>query len=269
MLQGAPVMGALFAIDHIAVDLLAPLALLLAGNLLLVGHVFVLNDWAGIATDARDPRRAARTFIARGIGAREMAALALGLLAASLALFAPIGVGAFAIGLLIALFSAAYSLGGKGVPILSTALHLGGGALHFLLGAIAFAPVTGPALALSAFFGLVFAAGHFTHEARDHDADRDNGIRTNAVAFGRSRGFVAGLVLFGAAYALLVTLALRGEVPTVLGLVALAAGTVHLAAALRTLRGGLSFDSLRRLQGVYRALHAAIGVAMLATLPPW
>ena len=269
VLQGAPVMGALFAIDSLSLALLLPFALLVAGNLCLVGHVFVLNDWAGIATDARDPRRAADTFVARGTAAAEMAGLALGLLAMALALLGALGTGAFVIGLLIALLSAAYSLGGKGVPVFNSLLHLAGGALHFLLGTVAFTAISWPALAVSTFFGLVFAAGHFTHEARDHDGDRDNGIRTNAVAFGRQRGFFAGLVLFAASYGLLMMLALRGEVPAVLGAAALVAGTLHAAAALRAFRADLTFEALRRLQGVYRVLHAIIGLTMLATVPPW
>src|SRR5258707_1095096 len=81
----------------------------------------------------------------------------------------------------------------------------------------------------------VFAAGHLTHEARDCDADLLNGIRTNAVTFGKAGSFAAGLGLFTIADALLVVLAARGTVPRALVLVA-ALYAMHLYWSLRTLR---------------------------------
>ncbi len=269
MLQGAPVIGALFALDRL--DVFA-LALLVAGNACLVGHVFVLNDWGGIETDARDPRRAAWTFMARGAGARDMAWLALLLLAAGLLLLSLLSFAAGVIGASIAGLSALYSLPairGKGIPLFNSALHLVGGALHFLLGYAAFGAIGAPALAISGFFGLVFTAGHFTHEARDHDGDRLNGIRTNAVVFGKRGGFLAGVALFGLAYLLLAALALRGLVPGLLAPLAGLAMVLHLLAAWRAWRAGLGYEALRGLQAVYRGLHAVIGLAMLATVPRW
>ena len=59
-------------------------------------------------------------------------------------------------------------------------------------------------VALGAFFGLVFAAGHLNQEVRDHESDAAAGIRTSAVAFGARRGFLASFCLFSAAYLLIV-----------------------------------------------------------------
>ncbi len=272
VLQGAPVVGALCSIGKFDLAGLVALAVLVAGNLCLVGHVFVLNDWAGIATDSQDPRRAAWTFTAKGAKAREMGVLALVLLLVGLGLLGLLSLGAGVIGGLIAVLSALYSLpgiGGKGIPLFNSALHLVGGVLHFLLGYAAFAALSWQAVAIGGFFGLVFTAGHFTHEARDHDGDCHNNIRTNAVAFGKRRCFLASLVLFSLAYVLLATLALLGLVPHVLTLVAGAALPLHLLAALRVLRAGLTFEGLRGLQTFYRRLHAIIGIVMLATIPPW
>jgi 4-hydroxybenzoate polyprenyltransferase len=152
----------------------------------------------------------------------------------------------------------------KGTPLLGSALHVIGGLLHFLLGYSLFAAVDARGLEIGCYFGLTFAAGHLTHEARDHDADLPNGIRTNAVTFGRTRTFVAGLALFTMAYALLVLLAARGTVPRALMLVA-PLYILHLHWSLQALRVGLTFDSIRRLQVRYRTLYAAIGLMMVAT----
>src|ERR1043166_4292391 len=76
--------------------------------------------------------------------------------------------------------------------------------------------------------------------------------------------FLAGLVLFTAAYALLAALAAWGAVPRVLILAAVLY-PVHLLASLRAMRAGLSFASLSRLQRCYRALYAVIGILMVVT----
>ncbi|WP_432726852.1 UbiA family prenyltransferase [Variovorax sp. W6] len=272
VLQGAPVIGACFAMTDFSMPTLLAIAALVAGNLLLVAHVFVLNDWSGIHGDLRDPTRAGGTYVAKGENSARMGSLALALLALSLLIFALVGRTSFAIALAIAALSALYSLQGgihgKGVPLLSSLLHLCGGTLHFLLGYAALSPISPHSAAIGCYFGLVFAAGHLTHETRDHEGDLRNGIRTNAVMFGKKGAFLAGLLLFSAAYMLLATLALLGLVPRVL-LLSILLYVIHLRAAWRTLREGLTYPGIRRLQTVYRNIHAVIGLTLLLTLPPW
>lgn len=265
-LQGAPLLGAILSIGTLTPGNMLQVAALMGGNFCLVAHVFVFNDWSGIEGDLNNPRRASATFAARGLNRTEIGYLALSLLALSLLLFGMVGETALLVGLAIAALSALYSAPSvhlKGVPLFSSALHFVGGALHFLLGYATFTAIDARGLAISCFFGLVFTAGHFTHETRDHESDVLNGIRTNAVAFGRRQSFLAGLALFTAAYALLVVLALSGLVPFVLVLAA-ALYPLHVLASLRALREGLTYESLIRLQTRYRAFFAIIGVAMLA-----
>lgn len=271
VLQGAPVIGALFSMADFSASTLLAITMLVAGNVCLVAHVFVLNDWAGIHGDLNDPNRAARTFVAQGENAGRMGALALILLALALLLFNLVSQASLAIALMIAALSGIYSfpgIHGKGVPLLNSLLHLLGGLLHFLLGYAALSPISQNSVAIGCYFGLVFAAGHLTHETRDHDGDLQGGIRTNAVAFGKRRTFLAGLFLFTVAYVLLIALALDGLVPTVFSL-AIVLYAVHLRAAWRTLQDGLSYVGIRRLQTTYRNIHLVIGLAMLATVPPW
>jgi 4-hydroxybenzoate polyprenyltransferase len=268
VLQGAPLIGTMYSIGSWTVGNLLLLAVFAVGSCCLVAHVYVLNDWAGIHGDLRDPNRAARTFTAKGIGRAEFGLLAIALLVSSLLLFALLGKAPLVLALAIAGLSALYSAPGfhmKGVPLFNSLLHLVGGAVHFLLGYATFAPVDARGVAIGCFFGLVFAAGHLTHEARDCEGDELNVIRTNAVAFGRIQSCLAGLALFTAAYALLVALAAYGAVPRVLMLAAVLY-PVHLVASLRALRAGLSFESLSRLQWCYRALYAVIGVMMVVAV---
>jgi 4-hydroxybenzoate polyprenyltransferase len=267
VLQGSPLIGACFSIGALTSSKLVAAATLGIGSLCLVAHVFLLNDWSGVAGDLRDPNRAPRTFHAKGVSRPEVGLLAAVLLALSLVLFGFLGAVPFALALAIAGLSALYSAPAfhiKGLPFANSALHLVGGALHFLLGYGTFAAIDGRGIAMAGFFGLVFAGGHLMHEVRDRDGDQSNGIRTNAVAFGKACGFGAGVVLFTVAYALLVSLAAFEVIPRVL-VFAGALYPLHFGASLRAWHAGLDVPSLLRFQRCYRLLYAVIGIAMVAT----
>src|SRR5438105_1854446 len=68
VLQGPPLLGAAFAVRHPNVRDLGPLATLFAGNVLLMAHVFMLNDRAGLHADLADPNKASGVFTVRGVG---------------------------------------------------------------------------------------------------------------------------------------------------------------------------------------------------------
>ena len=109
----------------------------------------------------------------------------------------------------------------KSAPVLSSLPHLLGGLLHFLLGYSLFDALDRRGILIGFFFALTFTAGHLNQEVRDHEGDRVNGLRTNAVFFGKERTFLAGLVLFMLAYADLAWLAFRGLIPAALGVLPL------------------------------------------------
>ncbi len=268
VLQGPPLLGAVFAIRHPQAHDLAPLATLTAANVLLMTHVFMLNDWAGLTDDLADPNKAAGVFTARGVGRREISALTAALLVVSLLLFSRLGAVTLVLSLAIATLSALYSFPRfhwKGRPLLNSLTHLAGGILHFLLGYSLGGAIDGRGLATAAFFALIFTAGHLTQEIRDYHADAVNGIRTNAVIFGQRRTFAASLALFTLAQGLFLLLALQGILPRSLAaLVALY--LIQLDWSRHALRDGLHYASVCRLQARYRALYAVIGLAMAAAL---
>jgi 4-hydroxybenzoate polyprenyltransferase len=272
-LQGSPLLGAAFAIGRPTVDDLGPLAILLVANVLLVTHIFMLNDWSGLTSDFADPNKSARVFTARGVGRRDIAILTAGFLAVSLLVFSRLGMVALGLAVAIAALSALYScprFNWKGKPLLNSLAHLTGGILHFLLGYSMARAIDARGLATATFFALIFAAGHLTQEVRDHQGDTLNAIRTNAVVFGQHRTFAASLVLFTLAQLLLLLLTLQGILPRPLAaLVALFPLQIYWSVG--TLREGLTFGSVSRLQTRYRVLYAVIGVAMVAGLwvTPW
>lgn len=268
VLQGPPLLGAAFAIGHAPLQHLVALALLMIGNVLLVTHIFLLNDWSGLTSDFADPNKAAHVFTTRGVQPRDMGLLTASFFVASLFLFSRVNALAFGLGLAIATLSGLYSLprfNWKARPLLSSLTHLAGGILHFLLGYSVARGIDGRGVAIAMFFALIFVAGHLTQEVRDHQGDTISGIRTNAVVFGQRRAFIASVMMFAAAQTLLLVLALNEILPRpLIALVALFPLQLHWSS--RALREGLGYASVCRLQTRYRILYAVVGMAMAATL---
>jgi 4-hydroxybenzoate polyprenyltransferase len=268
VLQGAPLLGAIFSIAHFNSQSVMTLLLLAAGNCFLVAHVFLLNDWSGVDDDLQDLSRVDRVFLNRGISRNEIAWLSWILLFLSLVLFAQLGSVSLIFGLMIAISSALYSAPAfdlKGKPLLNSLLHFVSGLLHFLLGYSAFGSLDARSLEIGCFFALIFSAGHLTQEVRDFEADLRNDIKTNAVQFGKERIFIAGFALFTLADALLILLSVKGAVPHVLALVA-ALYPLHVYWSLRAMREDLTFESVRRLQVRYRMLYAGVGAVMIISV---
>jgi 4-hydroxybenzoate polyprenyltransferase len=269
VLQGAPLLGAIFAMGPLTGQTAVALVLLMVGNACLVAHVFLLNDWAGIHQDILDPARSEGVFLNRGIRRHEIGVFLLIMLLLSLVVFTHLGPATLALGVLVASASALYSLPGisvKGIPLANSLLHLVSGVLHFLLGYSVFRGLDANGVEIGLFFAVIFSAGHLTQEVRDCDADFHNGIQTNAVRFGKRRCFVAGFALFTIANVLLVVLAMRGVLPSVLIGVIAVAYPVHASWTLQAMADGLSFGSVRRLQVRYRVLYAGLGVAMVTSV---
>lgn len=269
ILQGSPLLGVAFALRGLTIEKTVSVSVFAVASLLLVAHIFSFNDWAGIALDANDPNKSSDVFVTRGISRQGVALLSLGLLLASLLLFARLGRQTLLLGIAIAALGALYShpsFNAKGTPVVSSLPHLIGGVLHFLLGYSVFGGIDRRGTLIALFFALTFTAGHLNQEVRDHDGDRLNGIRTNAVAFGKNSAFVAGFLLFTLAYADLFLLASSGVVPAPLRWLPIVLYPVHVFWSVATMRAGLSFASVSRFQNRYRMLYALIGMAMVATL---
>jgi 4-hydroxybenzoate polyprenyltransferase len=265
-LQASPFLGIFLGGYRIETHGVVAALLLLLGSCALTAHIFVFNDWAGYEGDLRDPLRAPAVFSRHGILRRDVAWTAFLLFVVASVALAAVGLPALLFGAAIAALGFLYSASpilGKNTPVASSLNHLVGGTLHFLLGYTLFHAPDAKGLCIGLFFGLVFAAGHLNQEVRDYEGDSLNGIRTNAVAFGRRNAFLASVVTFTAAYALLTGLAAFGILPRLL-LASPLAWMLHLAWSVQALRQGLSFETAVWMQQRYRWLFALIGLVMLA-----
>jgi len=254
-------MGVAFSMGAISTANFETALIFLAGSILLVAHVFTLNDWADIAhgLKAADPQ----------VSSLRLFWFSIFLLIASLLVFVMISERVVLLGAIVAVLGFFYShprLNFKGTPIASSLPHLIGGVFHFLLGYSVFSPIDYRGIFIALFFALTFAAGHLNHEVRDFELDTKNNARTNAVAFGKRPAFIAGLVVFTCAYLCLFLLGWYRLVPHPLSFVAAVFYALHLFWSLRVLRSGFRSDILERFQNQYRTLYALIGLAMLCFL---
>jgi 4-hydroxybenzoate polyprenyltransferase len=270
VLQGTPLMGALFSIGFsgpLNTSTLETIGVFLIGSILLVAHVFTLNDWADIAYGLKAPDPL--------VSSRRLFWFSIFLLLASLLVFDLIAGRVVVLGAVVAGFGFLYShpkLNFKGTPVASSFPHLVGGFFHFLLGYAVFLPscsgctfsawvFRGVLIAL--FFALTFTAGHLNHEVRDFELDSKNNVRTNAVTFGKRRTFIAGLIVFTLAYLCLILLTGFSLIisPLIFWL-SIPFYILHLYWSLHALHAGLGSDVLDRFQIQYRSLYAVIGILM-------
>jgi 4-hydroxybenzoate polyprenyltransferase len=261
VLQGTPLMGAAFAIGAITTANLETLGVFLIGSILLVAHIFTLNDWADIAHGLKAPDPL--------VSSLRLFWFSIFLLIASLLVFGLIDSRVVILGAIVAALGFFYShpkLDFKGTPVASSFPHLVGGLFHFLLGYAVFLQIDSRGVMIALFFALTFTAGHLNHEVRDFELDSKTNARTNAVAFGKRRTFIAGLIVFTMAYLCLFLLGWFRFVPRPLAFLALAVYALHLYWSLRVLRRQLDPQIVDRFQFQYRALYAVIGIAMIASL---
>jgi 4-hydroxybenzoate polyprenyltransferase len=261
VLQGTPLMGAAFSIATITQANIETLSVFLIGSILLVAHVFTLNDWADIAhgLKAPDPQ----------VSSRRLFWFSLFLLIAGLLVFALLDSRVVVLGAIVAALGFFYShpkLNFKGTPVASSFPHLVGGLFHFLLGYAVFSPIDSRGVLIALFFALTFTAGHLNHEVRDFALDSKTNARTNAVAFGKRPTFIAGLIVFTCAYLCLFVLGWFRFVPRPLAFLALICYALHLYWSQRVLHRQLDPQIVYQFQIQYRALYAVIGIAMLCGL---
>ena len=144
-----------------------------------------------------------------------------------------------------------------------------GGCFIFCWVTRSFAPLDQRGVLVALFFALTFTAGHLNHEVGDFDSDRPNGLKTNAVAFGKQRVFVAGLTVFTLAYVWLLLLARSELIPRSLALLPLLLfRSTSFGQSARFEKGLTRIASVGSRFG-YRLLYGIIGLGMLFTLFGW
>ncbi|VTU02613.1 hypothetical protein : 4-hydroxybenzoate octaprenyltransferase OS=Pyrococcus yayanosii (strain CH1 / JCM 16557) GN=PYCH_08800 PE=4 SV=1: UbiA [Gemmataceae bacterium] len=265
LLQGAPGIGLVLAPGTPSPTPWATYTLFLVASVLLVAHIWTLNDWADADLDAQDGNKSSQSFLRKGLTRSKVGGLSATLLLLGLALFSQLSTRTLGVALGITVLGVVYSVPGiraKGIAVLSSAVHLAGGALHFLLGYTLFAPPDHHAIPLALFFALTFTAGHCVQEVQDQETDRSAGVRTNSVVFGKRPMFCIGVVLFSASYIDLIFLCSCKISTGYFGLLLVPLLLLHLIYAHQALSVGLSFTDVYRFRKRYRAILATAGCVL-------
>jgi len=269
VLQGAPLIGLAFSIGPITVAKIQAAIIFAAASFLLVAHVFTLNDWADFTRGLHHSNGTMSQLESKSISPRLLLSFSFLLLTVSLLFFLLLSARCFLLATAIATLGIVYShpsLNGKSVPIISSLLHFLGGLLHFLLGYALFSAINERGILVGLFFAFTFSAGHLNQELRDFDLDQRAGARTNAVAFGKRTNFLIALVLFTVAYSYLFFLAWIGYVPRPLAILPIVICPLHVIWSMRTLRDGLTPNSIQWFRVRYRLCYALIGIAILVAV---
>ncbi len=268
ILQGPPLMGVVFSMGSFSQRTLPPVLIFVSASVLLVAHIWWLNDWSDYRADGMTDKLR-RPPLGKDIPRHVLMNLSVGSILVSLGLFLLLSPQTMVIACMIAGLGVVYSFPGirtKEKAGLSSLSHLVGGALHFLLGYSLFGEVLTPrALLISLFFSLVFAAGHATQEVQDVTRDRISGVRSQAVCFGAGPVFLFACFGFGMAIVYLTTLAVAGVVPNRLAICGLLF-PIQALWSVRVMRNGLTESDLHRLRIRYRFLFALVGLNMLSML---
>lgn len=119
--------------------------------------------------------------------------------------------------------------GFKGIPLMGMTSAFVAQLLHFHIGYMVFGHYSIYSIALSIYFGLLFAGGHALHEVIDYEPDKKARLRTSAVTFGRRTLFLVSNLIFAVAGVYLVIIAWAGIIEWKLIAPYLAAVVVQLA----------------------------------------
>lgn len=267
VLMAYPTLGAVFAIQELTPPVLARFLVFTFFNFLFVAHVYIYNDLSDARLNPEEPLRRSRHALKYpALSSRQVFMCSLGLGAAAFVGFAFISWRLLVVAVLLEAITVSYShprINLKGRPVVSTLIHFAGASLYFMGGWAAFQPFTSLELALAVFFGLVLAAGHFSNEIQDFNQDLGAGIRTNAVAFGQRTMFRVGLMLFmlSSAWLLIVSRSLLDHPAYAYAAAALLVVWLIESRRRRSWKGG---DSIREFRRFYRALYAALSLALVA-----
>jgi 4-hydroxybenzoate polyprenyltransferase len=266
ILAAIPVLGFSYGIQRATPTNAFTGAEIAVASLLLLVHIFALNDWADYDVDLGvrplgNPVQASRDSLLL------VSVIALGCCIVLLWFIRPPALvpAAFVI-IASAIYSLQWPVRGKEVLLLSSVLHAICGAACFLLGLSVAAGLSARWSSVWVFLGLSMAAGHMHQEISDHREDQASRARTHATALGPFKAFFLGQLTFAAAFLALLILP-GGAGSELFQLLTVLAWAANMALAITCWRNGLTAASVERYRSHYRWLYVLIGLGMLLRTP--
>lgn len=213
LMVGFPAVGGFLGLHHLTLASLGTYVIIMVAFLLLSASVYSFNAWGGKELDARNVMHRDHPLQRGETSDYAVLMLSLALLTASLLIFYSNSERALLGAVVLWGLWLVYShpkIQAKGKPVVGSVIHFGAGLLMFLIPYSLMGGLDERGWILALFFSLVFVGGHVNHEVMHYDADRDEGLRTSAIVFGRRRMHRISLGIFGIAYLLLLVAGLKG-----------------------------------------------------------
>jgi 4-hydroxybenzoate polyprenyltransferase len=259
--------GLAFSIPAINTALLVNLAVFMLAGFLLMSNIFYFNDWSDSGSDSKVDIKSGQMHSSFGLTTSDLLTLSVISGGASLAIFAFLSLSLFVIALIILLLGIVYSFPdprfkGKGIPLLSSFLHIAGAILTFLLGYNLYSFVDLKGILIGGYFAILLTAGHLVQEVQDHAGDQQTQIKTNAVMFGQGKVFMSGFTLFIFSFVYLFGIAQFELVPPILKYLAVFL-PVFIGLGVRAFKAGFSHEAMNRFRSNYRILFGLVVIIMV------
>jgi len=238
-------------------------------SILLMIHIFSLNDWADYLDDRphRTPRPLNQFERGERLSFLIVALSSALLLFPSLWLMRPAAtVPAGATVLCSALYSCRWRMHGKETMLLSSLLHFVCGASCFIMGLTVASGSGTEWTGISIFLGLSIAAGHINQEISDHREDRVSGIRTYSTVLGPTVAFAIGQVIFAAAF-LSLLVGIPSEHASFFAPVVILLSLLNVTLAIGCCWKQVDPKSVERYRFNYRVLYLLVGLCLLLRAP--
>jgi len=267
--MGAPLLGALFAMGSVDTAVLGELGIGLLAYFFLWAHIYLFNELAGMRFDKYDEYKANTPLLSGQVSYRGICGMSAGFLLASVALYFYISPALVMVALVDVLLGFVYvhpRLLLKDKPLVSFLFLFLVSFNDFLLGWLLFSKLSLRGVSIAVYFGLLGIAGQHYHEVKDYTADKNAGIRTNAVRYGKKRIFLLGFGFYTLACVYLGLLALWEVVPPLVGCVPWITYPIYILIFHRCLIAGMDSLEMHKFVKRYRVLYIIMGIGMLIAL---
>lgn len=261
LMLGFPFMGVVFAFEELSALFSQNVLLFIAGIFFLCTAIYSFNAWAGKDEDTRNDRLSIL---------KDRKSLFMKATVVSVFLFSTVFFLADPVFLLLSLISfslwTVYSwpkTGFKYRPVLGTLIHFLGQMIHFQIGYAVLKTTDVNSFLISAYFSLLFCAGHLNHELIDYEPDQKTGIRTGAVHFGKKAWEKVSFTvfLFSTLYLIFLTVIKTVDILTCWPFII--AGIIHSGYRFMLCRNDLSTERFVKERSFYRFLYFAAGVLFI------
>lgn len=263
LIGGVTFLGLLFSNAPVTIPVLVQWSMVMISTYLLLGHVYLYNDWQGYVYDKNDLNKQNKPVVNGKISLTEVKILAIVFLAASLIIALYFSIWMMITGFTIAFLNFVYSNNKiflKSVPVVSSLLHGIGATLGFKYGFLYQGEWSLNALLFGSYFGIVYAAGHLNHEITDFDSDKKSGVPTHAVLYGKQKAFKMSFVLFTLSFLYIFILSLINVLPAILIFGIAVTYPLYLFFYIITHRTGMSYSAMINFRTQYRFLYLLWGI---------